>query len=243
LNGKTRTSPYVVPQLPSPAHVLKALLAQKLDPEVYLCLMIYAAVKRVCNSHWQAEAGQLLLEAYDETRLTLHQLVLTNMITKREMLECAVDIARKVTRRFMRSRREWQLPADGNDHSIALKTGGRMVDGKSGGHVVTSRADWRLAHEYEDVLIAWIDSKRVQLRAAEYDYERWVRLLGQRDADFILDYTWTRYDREHPSAERVRFHRLLKRLVKGEVCQHTKSFSKSATTPSPSHFDSMGGVM
>jgi hypothetical protein len=46
----------------------------------------------------------------------------------------------------------------------------------------------------------------------ETDYERRCRLLGVKNADWMLDYENSRYDSAKTSRDRVRYYRLRKKL-------------------------------
>jgi hypothetical protein len=77
------------------------------------------------------------------------------------------------------------------------------------------RPCWISAHAFESELIERIDRQRAATppeEETETKYERMHRLLGAQKADWMLDYRNSRYESPKTSAERVRYHRLRKKL-------------------------------
>jgi len=77
------------------------------------------------------------------------------------------------------------------------------------------RPCWISARAFESELIERIDRRRAKTPSEEQPetkYERMHRLLGAQKADWMLDYENRRYESAKTPAERVRYHRLLKKL-------------------------------
>ena len=75
--------------------------------------------------------------------------------------------------------------------------------------------DWTSAHAEESEIIERIDRQRGQTppqEVPETRYERMCRVLGEQDADWMLDYESSLYKSAKTSAERVKHHRLQKKL-------------------------------
>jgi hypothetical protein len=75
--------------------------------------------------------------------------------------------------------------------------------------------NWITAHALESELVEQIDGQRAETqpeKQPETRYERICKLLGPQDADFMLDYEHRRYESARTGAERVRYHRLKKKL-------------------------------
>jgi hypothetical protein len=76
-------------------------------------------------------------------------------------------------------------------------------------------ANWISAHALELFLIDSIDRQRTGTlpeEQPETEYERRCRLLGVKNADWMLDYENSRYDSAKTSGDRVRYYRLRKKL-------------------------------
>src|ERR1700730_1220797 len=125
-------------------------------------------------------------------------------LTRDQRVAFATDLATRDTQKFMRRRDERQLPED-PEIDISLRCGGKhamtredsqyvhgveekdqLAEG-AGGYTIFSRADWRLAHEYENALIKKIDHERVQNNEpeSEYEGERRIRALDHEKAEFM----------------------------------------------------------
>jgi len=79
-----------------------------------------------------------------------------------------------------------------------------------------SHPNWISAHAFELELIDRIDLHRAKTppeEQPESKYERRCRLVGLQTADWMLDYENHRYESAKTPAERVRYHRLRKKLV------------------------------
>ncbi len=74
--------------------------------------------------------------------------------------------------------------------------------------------NWISAHAIESELIERVDRQRAAPpeEQTETKYERMHRLLGAQKADWMLDYENSRSESAKTSAERVRYHRLRKKL-------------------------------
>ena len=79
-------------------------------------------------------------------------------------------------------------------------------------------ANWISAHVLEVQLLDAIDRQRTGTlpeEQPETEYERRCRLLGVKNADWMLDYENSRYESAKTSRDRVRYYRLRKKL---EAC-------------------------
>jgi hypothetical protein len=79
------------------------------------------------------------------------------------------------------------------------------------------KPDWMSAYAEESEIIERIDRQRAETAPEEEPetrYERMCRLLGEQNADWMLDYENRRYETARTSAERVRFYRLRAMLKK-----------------------------
>ncbi len=77
------------------------------------------------------------------------------------------------------------------------------------------KPDWMSAHAEESEIIERIDRQRAETSSEEEPetrYEHMCRLLGEQNADWMLDYENRRYESARTSAERVRYYRLRKQL-------------------------------
>jgi len=75
--------------------------------------------------------------------------------------------------------------------------------------------DWMSAHAEESKLIESIDMQRAQTppqEESETKYERMSRVLGEQNAGWMLDYENSRYKSAKPPKDRVKYHRLRKRM-------------------------------
>ena len=76
-------------------------------------------------------------------------------------------------------------------------------------------ADWTSAHALESELIERIDRQRAEMppeEQPETKYERMCRVLGEHDADWMLDYENSLYESAKPAKDRVKYFRLRKKL-------------------------------
>jgi len=77
------------------------------------------------------------------------------------------------------------------------------------------KPDWMSAHAEESKLIERIDRQRAETppeEEPETRYERKCRLVGEENADWMLDYENHLYESAKTSADRVKYHRLRKKL-------------------------------
>jgi hypothetical protein len=75
--------------------------------------------------------------------------------------------------------------------------------------------NWMSAHAEESEIIERIDRQRAEAAPEEEPetrYERMCRLLGEQNADWMLDYENSRYESAKPPKDRVKYHRWLKKL-------------------------------
>jgi hypothetical protein len=164
-------------------HVIQAIVAlvRPGDPEKF-CKDIKKAGRCANNrnlSHKDTSRLEVLQHVYMEL---LRQGGFASLATAAERVKFATALATRTAREFLRfQQRDCQLfDNETVGASVSLKCGGRQsvrdvsqdsddindddLADAAGSHITGSRADWKLAHEYEDVMIARIDNDRAIAR-------------------------------------------------------------------------------
>jgi hypothetical protein len=137
-------------------------------------------------------------------------------LTPEERLRFVEQLALRIAwREAYPMKREVPLaqPLDGDELGGVGQEAFACDDISLNGH--RSHPNWISAHAFESELIDRIDLHRAKTppeEQPESPYERRCRLVGPQTADWMLDYENHRYESAKTSAERVRYHRLRKKL-------------------------------
>ena len=167
---------------------------------------IHYTTKGICNGAFLPNAWLTLSECL----VGVMELLWENADTfaglpQEERQEYVLELTRKVSNKAIRRPKELQLPEHTSDADISVPSctcnpleldkelpnyGRRVHQSKPDGVSHTQgRSDWVLAHQYENFLIADLDSRRAAaiMPEPEGEFERCERLLGADDADWY----WT----------------------------------------------------